>query len=149
MSECRLGRYCDEHGFVHGAEAEELREKFSLLLLVGYPMADDDAETVERRFHDGIQRILGEVDARDSVAYVEVMKELEEEGPQDDHPPPRCQWCKSRGATVDIIVRDDRGHQNLFERLCPLCSELMLSTQRNCRRFVRMLEDPALKRHSL
>lgn len=55
---CVMGIYCREHKFVHGAEAEELRGRFGEL-----------AETWE----DGdigradIQRILDDVDARDSV----------------------------------------------------------------------------------
>lgn len=53
---CEMGVYCREHDFVHGAEAEELRERFEALV------AGADDVTPQQ-----IQRVLDDVDARDSV----------------------------------------------------------------------------------
>jgi len=50
---CVIGEFCDLHGFVHGAEAEELRERLARLN--------------SRK----VNAILDDVDARDSCAYVE------------------------------------------------------------------------------
>lgn len=50
---CIIGVYCAEHRFFHGAEAEELRQQLAKL----------DSLSVNA--------ILDEVDARDSLAYVE------------------------------------------------------------------------------
>jgi hypothetical protein len=65
---CVFGEFCSYHGFVHGAEAEELREK--LEKFVG-------ASTNGGRRQ--VQRILDEVDARDSLAYVEARNRDTEE----------------------------------------------------------------------
>jgi hypothetical protein len=58
---CIIGEYCHRHGFIHGAEAEELRERLEALK------------------KPSVQRILDDVDARDSCAYVEIMAEKERE----------------------------------------------------------------------
>jgi hypothetical protein len=50
---CVIGDYCSRHGFVHGAEAEELRERLAALK--------------SRK----VDAVLEDVDARDSLAYVE------------------------------------------------------------------------------
>jgi len=50
---------CFDHGFVHGAEAEELREGIEKVL---------GRHTVT---HEGLMRLLDRVDARDSLAYRE------------------------------------------------------------------------------
>jgi hypothetical protein len=50
---CVIGDYCREHGFIHGAEAEELRERLSKL---------NNAK---------VNAVLDDVDARDSCAYLE------------------------------------------------------------------------------
>lgn len=60
---CVFGEYCSLHDFVHGAEAEELRERFEKLLAQGGGVEDYD-----------VQAILDEVDARDSLAYLEWRK---------------------------------------------------------------------------
>jgi hypothetical protein len=57
---CIIGVYCRKHGFVHGAEAEELRQRLGELLNV-------DSETQ----HHTLQDVLDDVDARDSLAYLE------------------------------------------------------------------------------
>lgn len=50
---CRVGVRCQRHGFIHGAEAEELRTKLEALR------------------SSRVDAILEEVDARDALAYVE------------------------------------------------------------------------------
>lgn len=69
--DCVIGRYCAEHNFVHGAEAEELRKKLEKLTeelandaLRDYPYDARDARRA-------IQCVLDGVDARDSLAYLE------------------------------------------------------------------------------
>jgi hypothetical protein len=59
MARCVIGKYCRRHQFIHGAEAEELRERIEALLAAGY--VDGDA----------VQRVLDDVDARDSLAFIE------------------------------------------------------------------------------
>jgi len=55
------GTYCDEHGFQHGAEAEELREGIEDLIAC----YEDEVPT------SVLEELLQKVDARDSVAYLE------------------------------------------------------------------------------
>lgn len=55
---CVMGVYCQEHKYVHGAEAEELRQRFEQLI---------EAGTGNDLGPRDIQRILDDVDARDSV----------------------------------------------------------------------------------
>ena len=60
ITPCILGKYCDDHKFVHGSESEELRSALELLLqkhLLQIP-----AYT--------IQRLLDRIDAKDSLAYL-------------------------------------------------------------------------------
>ena len=59
---CVLGKYCHKHDFVHGAEAEELRNGIEKLL-VDHPRKVPSAL---------LQRLLDTTDARDSLAYLEV-----------------------------------------------------------------------------
>lgn len=54
--------YCQKHGFHHGAEATELRERIEKAIAD----ADGDAVSASR-----LEYILGDVDARDSLAYEE------------------------------------------------------------------------------
>lgn len=58
---CVIGEYCRLHQFVHGAEAEELRERFEKL-------ANGDRRNCKR---SEVRHILDDVDARDSCALVE------------------------------------------------------------------------------
>jgi hypothetical protein len=60
--------FCPEHDFVHGREAEELREGIKDLLEDG---DDDDEAGVLRR---GLSKLLDKVDARDSVAWLDANK---------------------------------------------------------------------------
>jgi hypothetical protein len=56
---CVIGEYCRRHQFVHGAEAEELRKRMGALL--------GDGEVNDHSLQD----VLDDVDARDSLAYLE------------------------------------------------------------------------------
>ncbi len=58
---CIIGKYCRLHQFIHGAEAEELRERFEGLIDT---KADDPIDKSVVRY------ILDDVDARDSAAFV-------------------------------------------------------------------------------
>lgn len=69
---CVIGEPCPEHGFIHGGEAEELRERFERLEL-SLSMKGKTSRARE------IREILDSVDARDSLAWVEVRKRLERE----------------------------------------------------------------------
>lgn len=53
---CVIGEPCHRHGFVHGAEAEELRQRLEVLKSAK------------------VLRILDDVDARDSLAYAEAIQ---------------------------------------------------------------------------
>lgn len=55
--DCVIGVYCQRHGFIHGQEAEELRER------------------LEELGDKAVNRVLDEVDARDSLAYLEATNE--------------------------------------------------------------------------
>lgn len=73
---CVIGEYCRRHQFIHGAEAEELRERIEGLITGGDDIYDS-------RLRD----VLDEVDARDSLALLEAAPaETQEEradSPQD------------------------------------------------------------------
>lgn len=79
--QCIFGEYCSLHGFIHGAEAEELRSRLEALI---------EEETIDAV---AIQAILNDVDARDAVAYLEWVRREEAEaedfnpegGPGDRH----------------------------------------------------------------
>lgn len=71
---CIIGRYCGRHGFVHGAEAEELREHIEKYI----------NEQPSARIRD-IQAVLDAVDARDSLAYCE-SRSLLSPSPQTQEP---------------------------------------------------------------
>ncbi len=57
---CIIGVYCAEHGFTHGGEAEELRQRLEERL---HLMSEKSSKIV--------MRILDEVDARDSLSFLE------------------------------------------------------------------------------
>lgn len=69
---CELGKYCSLHDFIHGAEAEELRQRIEKVI------GDIENSIESRREVDpelivlDLKAILDRVDARDSVAYLEV-----------------------------------------------------------------------------
>jgi len=58
---CVIGRYCRKHDFIHGAEAEEWRERVER-----FAAANED-----NKHGRWARRLLDKVDARDSCAYVE------------------------------------------------------------------------------
>lgn len=58
-----FGKRREKHDFVHGAEAEELREE-----LEKFAESNEDGEG------NWARQILDKVDARDSAAYVEVRR---------------------------------------------------------------------------
>lgn len=63
---------CPKHGFIHGAEAEELREGIEKLTKI-----HGDVPVWQ------LERLLDQVDARDSLAYVEAKKRAELATDQD------------------------------------------------------------------
>lgn len=73
---CVIGDYCSRHNFIHGAEAEELREKLTALV----DELDDEAADSYRRSRERdakrevaarLRALLDDVDARDAVAWLE------------------------------------------------------------------------------
>jgi len=67
---------CHEHGFQHGAEAEELRAGIEKIIKRFDEAVDtDDLMAIK----DKLQRLLDRVDARDSLAYLEAKDQEEEE----------------------------------------------------------------------
>lgn len=79
---CSIAGYCHLHNFWHGGEAEELRRRLEALAerIDGVTLEDDD------RISEEITKILEEVDARDSTAFLEMKQES---GLHDkDWPPP-------------------------------------------------------------
>ncbi len=58
-------QHCPEHGFFHGAEAEELREGIEAII---------EQEGDEHGFKRALRALLDRVDARDSLAYLEAKK---------------------------------------------------------------------------
>ncbi len=68
--------YCDEHDFVHGREAEELRSGVENLI------RNSNGGKVSTR---ALQRLLDRVDARDSLAWREASDDGKEEATADEH----------------------------------------------------------------
>jgi hypothetical protein len=96
---CIIGVYCRKHNFVHGAEAEELRQRLGELLNVG-------SETQ----HHTLQDVLDDVDARDSLAYLEANGQAAER---------RCPTCRyerdsSPMCGMSIARVGDRERWNTF-----------------------------------
>lgn len=67
---CVIGKYCEFHGWVHGAEAEELRSELEKFLKQFQSEIFEDL--TEDDISGRLQKLLDEVDARDSVAFLEV-----------------------------------------------------------------------------
>lgn len=68
---CVIGKYCHRHGFIHGAEAEELRKRIEGLIT-----GHDDI------YDSRLRDVLDDVDARDSLALLEAAPaETQEERP--------------------------------------------------------------------
>lgn len=76
---CVIGRYCSEHGFEHGAEAEYMRAEIERYIAEPPDNAAPDGdvspqEAVQSALHDvghALQTIVDRVDARDSLAFLE------------------------------------------------------------------------------
>jgi len=75
---CIIGKFCARHDFVHGSEAEELREKMERF-----------ADTDQSGEANWARRILDEVDARDSCAWVEVNRAINDGELDPWHDPAR------------------------------------------------------------
>lgn len=66
MPACVIGKYCMKHNFIHGGEAEELRQRIEALL--------SDSENLKKnQLISSINHILEDVDARDALAYLEAI----------------------------------------------------------------------------
>jgi hypothetical protein len=76
---CVIGKFCSEHGFVHGEEAENLRHEIENTIGAGFErhVADgtvsprDAVDSALRGVEGVLQEILDRVDARDSLAFLE------------------------------------------------------------------------------
>lgn len=78
---CRMGVYCSEHNFIHGAEAEDLRERIEKLVY--------DASKSDRNVGAWeLQGLLDECDARDSLVYREIQDGRDAEDEAESAPPP-------------------------------------------------------------
>jgi len=71
-----LDQGCPVHGYIHGKEAEELREGLKKLL----DTASGDADEMGVPVHE-LEDMLDRIDARDSVAWLEASKKKEESEP--------------------------------------------------------------------
>ena len=113
---CRVGHYCDRHHFVHGAEAEELRERIEAIVedllpdtrprTCGWSAAYDACRDVR----DKLMGVLDKVDARDSLAFLEAKEEQEHEGPYV------CPGChavapeRCAPGCIDAEIEEERRH---------------------------------------
>ena len=71
-STCKIGLPCEKHGgVVHGREAEELRAGIEDVLKEHGQASNDERADLEE-MQDALQRLLSEVDARDSLSSLEV-----------------------------------------------------------------------------
>lgn len=73
---CIIGDYCQIHGFIHGAESEELRAALEKLIAE----AKDQRSSLSR---GDVTDLLNRIDARDSLAYLDA-KARGENGPAAD-----------------------------------------------------------------
>lgn len=62
-------KYCHEHGFVHGGEAEELRGGIEFIVETTSVETEEEQTILDR-----LQALLDRVDARDSLAFVKTNK---------------------------------------------------------------------------
>lgn len=68
---CQVYRdMCPEHGYIHGQEAEELRQGVEKIIASLQPeMGDDDSGIA-----DDLRKLMDEVDARDSLAHLDAQQ---------------------------------------------------------------------------
>lgn len=75
LSACRVYREpCPDHGFIHGAEAEELREGIEKMIKDPPSSDHPESQMLVESLVDALQDMLDKVDARDSVAYREATR---------------------------------------------------------------------------
>lgn len=84
---CVIGEYCHTHGWIHGQEAEQLREGVEKILdEVDHEVeVADAANELDRR----LRVMLDAVDARDSAAFVSA-RAINIEGSDGGPAPPRA-----------------------------------------------------------
>src|SRR6185437_5479334 len=92
---CIIGKFCARHDFVHGSEAEELREKMERF-----------ADTDQSGEANWARRILDEVDARDSCAWVEVNRAIND-GELDPWHDPARDLAAARAEAASLRERLD------------------------------------------
>lgn len=73
---------CPEHDFIHGAEAEELRE--GIEGLIKRYVGEDFEEWEMRDLLGNLQELLDRVDARDSLAFREAADREDEPDPAEE-----------------------------------------------------------------
>lgn len=83
MAKCTVFKdHCSEHDFVHGAEAEELRDGIEEIIREIEDDSDEDSIDALRSrstsFKGRLQRLLDGIDARDSLAFQEAQDDEEE-----------------------------------------------------------------------
>lgn len=66
-NECPMHVSCVAHGFFHGAEAIELREGIEKII-------ENQSSRGESYAYDRLRNLLEQVDARDSLAYAEMVE---------------------------------------------------------------------------
>jgi hypothetical protein len=69
--QCIIGQYCSVHGIIHGYEAEELRKRIESYVEMLLSNSTESDLVDSQNVAEDLQGILGDVDARDSVAYLE------------------------------------------------------------------------------
>lgn len=95
---CVIGEYCHRHSFVHGFEAEELRQR------------------LQKLGKRSVNAILDDVDARDSLAYMEALSDagvanqqqtdpaVVTQGADHHEPTTRVAESESSSLTSDVVV---------------------------------------------
>lgn len=115
---CIIGEYCRRHGFIHGAEAEELRSRIEKILAgIDWEGRQDVATIAEAgtELDRQIRVMLDEVDARDSAAYLstrtdgEAPTELGQAAVQAPRNPERVRRL-ARGFAAEWLRPDNPDH---------------------------------------
>lgn len=79
--ECPLAKYCIRHNYQHGAEAEELRHGIENLIEHAEEVKFQSASSLFYELNmvpvKDLQSLIDQVDARDSLAFVEVKQKEE------------------------------------------------------------------------
>jgi hypothetical protein len=69
--ECVIGKYCETHDFIHGGEAEQLRQRIEKLITSLEDLEDTDGIVDADLLVMDLRAILDSVDARDAAAFLE------------------------------------------------------------------------------